>query len=123
MLRDFAEHAVHEAPAIFGRILLGKLNRLVDRHGDRHLSVVQQFPRREPQHRAVNVRHSVKRPTLGITRDQLIDLIAMIGDAVNDLASVQPRGHAVWLAGGAFGFSFEYHLELLAANVSLKQQV
>ena len=82
--RDPAEQAVDEARRVVGRQLLGQLHRLADR--DRVGDVVapeQLVDRRSAAIVAVDRRHPVQRPALGVGRDQLVDPVAVRDDALD----------------------------------------
>jgi len=53
----------------------------------------------------------------------LVDLIAVVDDAVDDVAGVQPGGLTCGFAGGALGRRGENHRELLAAHVGREEDV
>src|SRR6185436_19164191 len=67
---DLVEDAVDERARVLGRVALAELDRLVDRHLGRDVAAVQQLPRRQAQHVAVDHRHARDVPVL---RDALDD--------------------------------------------------
>ncbi len=85
------EDPVDEARRVGAAVLLGELDRLVDRDLDRDLVVVERLLQRHPHDRALQGRDPLQRPALGVARDQLVELGAVRLGALGELAGERLR--------------------------------
>jgi len=58
-----------------------------------------------------------------VRRDELVDLVAVVDDAVDDLARVEPRRLAFGLAHGTLGLDHEHLFDGHLAHVGRVQHV
>src|SRR5689334_19148087 len=71
---DAIEDPVDEAARLVGAELLRHLEGLVDRHLRGHAGAPQQLEDALPEDVAIDHRHALELPVLGVARDQLVDL-------------------------------------------------
>ncbi|GMA85115.1 hypothetical protein GCM10025868_03650 [Angustibacter aerolatus] len=64
--------------------LRARLDGLADGDGVGYVVVVEHLPRAEPQHRAVDRRHPLERPALGVGGDELVEPLALGDDALDE---------------------------------------
>ena len=89
LLQDSAENAVHEARRLGAAVELGRLDRLVDRDLVGNVGAVEDLEQRDPQDRALERRDAVDVPADRVLGDQLVELVAVLVDA---LASSRVNG-------------------------------
>src|SRR5437879_3155449 len=88
---DPAEDAVDETAGVGGRVLLGKVHRLVDRHRRRNVEV-DQLQDAEAQQRAVDGGHPGQRPVLGVAGDELVNLGLVRTHSLDEGGGIGERG-------------------------------
>ena len=90
LAHDRAEDPVDEPGSVGAAVLLGDLDRLVDRDLGRHVGVLDLI-QRHPHHVEVERRQAVDRPALRVGLDLVVELFAEVVDALGDLAGQRTR--------------------------------
>ena len=88
---DRAEDAVDEAGRVGAAVLLGDLDRLVDRDLGRDVVAVLDLVQRDPHHVALQRRDPVELPALAWRGDLRVELLAVGLDALGQLAGERAR--------------------------------
>ncbi len=110
-------------PESSGRELLGQFHRLVDRDRSRDLVVVEDLPHSDAEHGTVHGGHARERPVLREGGDLLIDRVAVVDHAVDDLTGVEPGCLARGFAHGALCFGGEDGGYIGTPHIGLEEDV
>jgi len=122
-LSDPRQKAVDEPCGVFGAQEPGSFHCLSDRYAIRDLFVEQNLPQTNAQNRTVNDGHSRKGPALRIRFDQLINLIAVLGDSDHDFAGIAPGRRSLRVCVGACLFDRQSGIDRLLAHVGAIEEV
>jgi hypothetical protein len=112
------EHAVDEVRRVVGREVPDQVHGLADRDRVGHLVDVQDLEDADAQRVAVDGRHPLQRPALGVRRDQLVDPRLVLGDAAD-----QPDGVLVHRRVGGDHALVEGLAQRQAADLALEEHV
>src|SRR5260370_17504229 len=91
LLEQTVKQPVDEAPRLLGAELLGELDGLVHYHQLRSLALVKHLVDRQAQDVAVDRRHALQPPVVGLAADHRVDLLAVIDGAAHQLLGVEER--------------------------------